>query len=411
MDEILAYTVLTIGGVFIGLSTLIVVNKAYRESVEAYRRSRRRALEPLVLSYAHGDGSSSVADLGEITRRDRPVLEEILLDHVQRVRGVEHERLSAALDELGFTDASIARLRGKRWWQRAEAAEKLGLARAARAVPWLAAALADEVSEVRMRAAKALGGVGGAAPVRDLIQALDQPNRWSTIRIADILTGMGREVIEDLVAVFPRLTPAGKLAALDIVGRIRPLHVVPWLLGRVRDPHLDVRARACHALGCIGDPEVTPAMLAALEDAEWPVRAMAAKALGRINNPEAIPALRLALRDSEWWVRSNAAHALRAMGSRGLDALEEALDDPDRFARHQAILMLQEAGVVDGHAEGLTLANDEGRSTAERFLRRLIASGQTEHLNALAAEHPHGEVRRALRAILSSDPSELESPK
>jgi HEAT repeat protein len=339
------------------------------------------------------------------------VLEEILLDHVQRVRGVEHERLSAALDELGFTDASIRRLRGRRWWQRAEAAEKLGLARAKRAVPWLAAALADDSVEVRMRAAKALGGMGSDAPARDLMRALDQPNRWSTIRIADILTGMGRDVIDDLVSTFPELSLAGRLAALDIVARIAPLHVVPWLLGRLRDPNVDVRARACNALGCIGDPEVTPAVLAALEDAAWPVRAMAAKALGRINNPGAIPALALALRDSEWWVRSNAARALRAMGSRGLAALEEALDDPDRFARHQAILMLQEAGVVDGHAEGLTLADDESRSVAERFLRRLIASGQTQHLSALAAEHPHGEVRRALKAILSSGPPGLEAPQ
>ena len=79
-------------------------------------------------------------------------------------------------------------------------------------------------------------------------------------------------VVDELTSYFDSLTLAGKLAALDILGRIRPLHTVPWLEQRLDDAEPDVRARACHALGCIGDPRTAPLLVRALEDEAWPGR-------------------------------------------------------------------------------------------------------------------------------------------
>jgi HEAT repeat protein len=162
------------------------------------------------------------------------------------------------LDELGFVDRFLVRLSASGWWRRAEAAENLGLAGAKRATAKLAAALEDDYPEVRLRAAKALGLVGGRAAVLPLVNALAEPNRWSTIRIADILTDMGHEVVRELMDAFPKLNPHAKLAALDIVGRIHALETVPWLLKRLADPERDVRARAAHALGAIGVVDAAP---------------------------------------------------------------------------------------------------------------------------------------------------------
>ena len=341
MQGALIITVLSIAAIFLALTILIVVGKAWREFRDGWRRTRRRVLEPLILKYAHGSDASVLPALGgAISRRDRVVVEMILLDHVSRVRGIEHERLCRALDELGFVDRFLAKLKGSRWWARAAAAENLGLAGAKRATSQLAAALTDEVPEVRLRAAKALGLVGGRTAVLPLVNALTEPNRWSTIRIADILTGMGFEVVKELMDAFPNLNSHAKLAALDILGRIHALEAVPWLLSRLDDPESNVRARAAHALGAIGVVDAAPVLRKALTDAAWPVRAMAAKALGRVHDLEAIPALCGALRDSEWWVRANAAEALKRAGPRGLDALERMLEDPDRYARDQARLVL-----------------------------------------------------------------------
>ena len=200
MLHVLVVAVLAVAIVFLLLTVVIVVEKARREVRDGFRRARRRALEPLVLGYAHGQDPSILTSLGgALAARDRVVVESILLDHAARVKGIENERLCRALDELGFVARFLADLRASSWWRRAEAAEKLGLAGAKRAAPQLTAALSDDVPEVRLRAAKALGLVGGRAAVLPLVHALSEPNRWSTIRIADVLAAMGRDVVGELM--------------------------------------------------------------------------------------------------------------------------------------------------------------------------------------------------------------------
>jgi HEAT repeat protein len=401
MLQILTWAILVIGAVFLGLTLLIVTSKVRRESADARIRSRRRALEPEVLVYAHGEAESLALHVGvQVVRRDRDVLEAILLDHAQLVRGIVRERLARALDELGLVREYLAALDNPLAWRRAEAAEKLGLSGARKAIGPLAELLDDPMPEVRMRAAKALGRLGGEASARRLIRALGRPSRWSTIRIADVLARMGGDVVERIIEAFPGMTMPGKLAALEVLARIRPLGVTGWLVERLEEPERDVRARACHALGCVGDPAATPGLLEALRDRQWPVRATAAKALGRMRQVVAIPALRSALRDYRWWVRSNAANALMAMGEQGAAALEEMLDDVDRYARHQVALKLEELGVVDRRADDLSLGEGPERTAAESLMRRLISAGRTGRLHALAGGHPDDRVRRALHALL-----------
>jgi len=401
MRSALVGAVLGIALIFLLLTLLIILGKAQRELREGWRRRRRRVLEPLVLKYAHGASVSILSALGGgINARDRGVVEAILLDHVSRVRGIEHERLCRALDELGFVDRFLEALTGARWWHRAEAAENLGLSGAKRATAKLAAALSDDIPEVRLRAAKALGLVGGRAAVLPLVNALTEPNRWSTIRIADILTSMGHEVVRELMDATPKLNPHARLAALDILGRVHALESVPWLLSRLTDPERDIRARAAHALGAIGVVDAAPELRRALSDPEWPVRAMAAKALGRLHDAEAIPALCAALRDREWWVRVNAAEALRRAGPMGVEALEGMLADADLYAKHQACLMLEDAGVLDRRVAQLA-ASGAVRAAADAVVTRFIQAGQVSRLREIQATHPEAAVREALARLLA----------
>ena len=410
MYNLLAWVIIGATATFLALTVVIVVNKALRETRELRYHIHRKRLEPLVLRYIHGDQKTILDVIDQvIVTSDRSVLERILLDHIQQVRGIECERITRALDQIGWIDDWLDQLGSRRWWLRAEAAEKLGLSRSKRAGEGLTRALNDETPEVRMRAAKGLGALGGESAASVLIGALDQPNRWSTIRVADILTSMGRRVVDELIARFDELGTTGKLAALDVLGRIRPLQTVPWLVERLKDPHPDIRARACHALGCLADPHTAGELAHALRDDAWPVRAMAAKALGRLKSVENYGALRVALGDPEWWVRNNAARALRTVGRRGLLVLEEALGDDDRFARHQAILMLQEAGVVDRRIDELADSADAVRQQAERFVRCLVEAGQLERLQVAVAEHRLDAVRNALRTILPVGDGEVRA--
>ena len=405
IERLLIVAILAIGFVFLALTVLIVANKVLRETREAWRRRRRRELEPQVLGWAHGDEPSLPRRLGgRVRRADRHVLRAILLDHLQRVRGIERDRLSRAYDELGLVDRDLAGLRSSRWWQRARAAERLGIAGASRATHALVRLLDDPSTDVRIRAATALGAVGGTAAMRPLIQALEEPSRWSTIRIADILSGMGRRVVEELVTLYPRLGLHGRLAAIDVLGRVHSLDAATWLRIRLSDDHRDVRARACHALGAIGDTDSGPALVHALHDPEWPVRAMAAKSLGRLRFTAGIPTLALAVRDREWWVRANAAEALRAMGEAGLEALDRMLDDRDPYARHQAVLMLQEAGVLDEQIDALAAEDAQRRQRAEALVRRLVGVGQLARLREIQAGHANPAVRLALGRLVGPNP-------
>ncbi|MDH3628792.1 MAG: HEAT repeat domain-containing protein [Acidobacteriota bacterium] len=409
MYTILAWAIIVTSATFLLLTVVIVVSKAWRETLELRYRRRRKRLEPQVLQYVHGDQSTISDVIPDATASDVPVLERVLLDNIQQVRGIERERMTLALDDLGSIDRWLDRLDHRRWWSRAAAAEKLGQSGSPRAAAGLVRTLNDATPEVRMRAAKGLGVLGGGDAIRVLIGALNEPNRWSTIRVADILTGMGRRVVDELTSRFDELETSGKLAALDVLGRIRPLQSVPWLVGHLDDSHPDIRARACHALGCIADPHTASDLARALQDDEWPVRAMAAKALGRTKSAESLGALRGALADQEWWVRSNAARALRSIGQRGLRILEEALGDDDRFARHQAVLMLQESGVVDARIAELNHPNDEVRAKAKRFAQHLVDAGQTDRLQVAASEHATEKVREALKAILSHGAGEASA--
>jgi HEAT repeat protein len=397
----LLVAIASVGGVFLFLTFAIVANKAWRESREGWRRSRRRVLEPKILSFAHGEDASVLPALdGRLRRYDRRVVEEILLDHAQRVRGVERERLGRAFDELGFVDRYVAGLGSHRWWRRADSAEKLGIAGATSATGRLVQALSDPEPEVRIRAAKALGLTGGKAAVGPLVHALSEPNRWSTIRIADILAGMKQDVVDELVAEFEKMNLHARLAALDILGRIRSLSAVVWLRNKLDDPERNVRARACHALGAIGDPDCGPVLQKALADPEWPVKAMAAKSLGKIRYAGAIPELCGAMRDREWWVRVNAAEALSLMGPKGTEALDRMLDDRDIYARHQAVLMLEESGVLDRQVGLLSEADGPEREAAESLVRRFVHVGQMGRLRELVETHPDSRVREALVGVL-----------
>jgi hypothetical protein len=99
-------------------------------------------------------------------------------------------------------------------------------------------------------------------------------------------------------------------------------------------------------------------------------------------------------------VRSNAAVALKSIGARGQSALLGVLDGADNYARHQAVLMLQESGVLDEYAASLDAPEEAVRGAAEKLIQRLIDLGRIDFLADLSREHPSFRVRARLEAML-----------
>ena len=389
-----------------GLLVGIIVFSRVRAQIRARLANRRRAvLEPVVMRYAGGAGGRILENLVEVLghepgKYDLIVLERILLEQSRAVKGSVRLRLIQAFEDLGIVGKHVLALSKGRVWMRSEAAERLGQIRSPRASEALIKVMDDPAPEVRLRAARALGGIGGAAAVSKLIAALAEPNRWSAMRIADILTDIGEEAVDDLIREMGELPVASRLLVIDVFGRVRSLKAIPVLRDLLADAEPDIRARAAHALGQIGDPGSATDLIGCLSDEAWPVRAMAAKALGRIPGNEQVEALCEALTDSEWWVRANAAEALKHKGEQGKDALVGMLDSSDTYASEQAVLMLQESGVLDTLISQLDSEEKAIRDRSLFVLARMVDLRRTHLLTDMAERHPDQRIRQLLTMLL-----------
>jgi len=106
----------------------------------------------------------------------------------------------------------------------------------------------------------------------------------------------------------------------------------------LRDPAVDVRARAVQALVAF-DRHAVPALTGALGDKEFRVRASAAEALVKMGPGHVMPGMIEALRSTEAGVRANAAVVLGAFGPAATPAvptLAHALRDPNLRVRELA---------------------------------------------------------------------------
>ena len=404
--EILILTIAVVVGVLALVTLVIILNKAWREAREAFDRRRRAALEPEIFRYAGDSDGRSIRDYLTLplTPRDRAIVEVILLDVAGLLKGASRERVAAACEALGLAAEAIDGLRARRWWQRAEAAEKLGVMGTKQAIDPLVSALEDPSDEVRIRAARALGRIRGRTSIRPLVQALSDPSRWSAIRLAEILIGAGDEAVDELLSAFDGLPAPARVSALDVLGRIRTPRAVALLKRSIRDPNADVRARAAHAMGLLADPGFAGALTEALADEAWAVRAMAAKALGRLGSETAIPKLAERMSDREWWVRSNAGDALRMLGPAGREALIRTLDAADPYARHQAVAQLEEGGIIDEFVGDLASADAARRVAAIAFVEKVVTLGRVDRLSHQAVEHTQESVRRKLLEVLKHEP-------
>jgi HEAT repeat protein len=412
MRTLVAVAILLLVLLLAGLVAYILLRRAGDRLLSAYRDRRRNTLGQAVESWLASE-PETLPPLLENLRPfvDRGLLTDMLLGRLEDADDGNRARILRWLENRGLVDEWMAELSAGSPWKRASAAERLAIVKAPTSVDALVGALDDPVLDVRMRAARALGATGGRQARRALVGALADENRWSVIRITDLLREMGPEVVGELVDGFPQMGRASRLATLDLIAHIGDSSVTSFLVEQLDDLDRDVRARTASALGRIGDARAIPQLIPALQDAEWPVRAMAAKALGELRGVDACDALVASLRDREWWVRANAAEALRKMGDPGLERLTAALDDHDRFARDQALAALEAAGEMARRLAPLASDDPGRRQEARDLLRVLVARQPRGRIQALLERQKDPQLRAAVGAELSAwEPAREERP-
>ncbi len=217
--------------------------------------------------------------------------------------------LADAIAALGSDDGAV----------RASAADTLGLfgESATDVVPQLIQALRDSYEPVCLNAAYALGTIGEPA-VPQLIETLSDENGPTRRMAAYALAAVGTPAVPALSEVLQHTEDAVRIEATYALAQIGDSAetALPTLIEHAKDPAAEVRRYIADAFGGIG-PAAAPAVPALIEmlenDEDKQARFEAALALAQIGpaSSDAVPALANALRDPDRYVRDNAIHALK----------------------------------------------------------------------------------------------------
>jgi HEAT repeat protein len=262
---------------------------------------------PIVVPHLVATLSFNTSAIDVLTRdacdRQHP---ELQLRAIKALGGLEDHRAVGLLKDLvetGLPDvqeaASAALFQiGCSAWGRCCALKVLARVGEPSLLPQLLPSLRDDSDNVRFEAARALGKLGGAEAVKQLVRlACKDPRDF-----------IRREAVRVL-----RTAGQGQPAVMETARRL------------LRDPSRDVRVQASRLLGGYQDPKSIAPLLKAMADPHWSVREGAEIALLNFGRAAMEPLIG-ALRSSSWTTRFRAARLLGEMGDpQAGPALEQAL--------------------------------------------------------------------------------------
>jgi hypothetical protein len=262
---------------------------------------------------------------GVRSRRDRRLEREVMLETAPEVSGGASERLRAAFARRGHLQDARRCMGSRSFLGRVRAAEALGTLGGPEKRAVLLEGLRDDEALVRIASAHALVRTGAPGVLRPILVALagsgEEAGRGA---LAEALLDAGPAAVDDLLAALhdDTLDAPVRWLVVVVLGELRALAAVEDLLALLDGDDDELRARAAHALGKLGDPRaVAPLAAIAASGASWQLRAAAASALGPLGDARAAAALADALDAEEWAVRDAAARSLAQLGDA---AVEEA---------------------------------------------------------------------------------------
>ncbi len=353
----------------------------------AYRARREGTLRPRTRDAVANFAVEATDDLPTaFTGFERRLMREAMLEAAHELSGDARERLVRRFAERGFISEAEDGLRSPLLLHRVRAAEIVGELGGLSSVPALRRGLRDREPLMRFACAHALTRVGAEGILGDVLAALaEHEGVFSQGGLAEVLLDSGPDAADELQALLLQpLDVKQRRLVVVVLGELRAFEAVEEIVRCLEDPDDELCARACHALGKIGDPSVAEALAAiAISGARpWFVRTAAAGACGQFGDPRVAPALVDALDSEEWYPRNAAAGALVKLGEDGLAAVCERVDELEPESVAHVWGLLDTAGRTEA-----IIARAAG---GERPLRRLVGvarqAGATARLEELAGE-------------------------
>ncbi|MBK7822609.1 MAG: HEAT repeat domain-containing protein [Tessaracoccus sp.] len=188
---------------------------------------------------------------------------------------------------------------------------------------------------------------------------------------------------DTLAELTPRLLTGDDVsrhALAHVLGKVRAADAIPVLTELLSDSDERVAAKAAFSLGQIGSSLGGDALANAVEDPRQRVRDEAAAALAR--TPGAVSLLVAVLRTGSVVAREAAADALGFVSSAPVEALAEALSDPEHRVRFAALAALGHLPGDEASAAIRTAADAEDRR--ERLLARRLLDDRARNQRSAA---------------------------
>ena len=159
----------------------------------------------------------------------------------------------------------------------------------------------DRNVDVRVRAARALGRLGGEIVVEPLVEALNDENPQVCITATDALIEIGDVATDALIASLDHEKVNVRCDATRALGEIGNKKAVDKVINMLYDEWVNVRIYAVTSLGKLNDTKAVPALIDVMKNREENelVRAGAAAALGVLRDQRALLPLRELIMEAE----------------------------------------------------------------------------------------------------------------
>ena len=217
--------------------------------------------------------------------------------------------------------------------QRACLAYVLGEARCHESLPLLQQGLRDADPQIVSMSAFALGKIGAARMLPDLVACLQSDANAVQESALQALILLGHQFPgETLAALLPLLSHKHSMQRMFAVTVLKELDdpaALEALNLAIKDPAAEVRRAAVKVFERYDHGEHINTLVLSLMDEDVEVRRTVVEVLGRCDSEQALPGLQLALQDEDAWVRSSAVRGFgRVAGEHSRPLLLKALSDP-----------------------------------------------------------------------------------
>lgn len=307
-------------------------------------------------------------------------LERLLAIQHLKSLGLGLEQIAQALDDPDFSasetlERHIALVEGRIAAEQ-ELRDRLERLRGAAGAGWdevldtiaLTERLRHPDAWVRFRAALDAPTRAPLPELMDALRAAPEPGVREVVTWA--IVQHGSEAFDAVIAELGSADPEVRHQMAHVLSKLGDGRAVPVLVGLLRDPDLDVVAKASFGLGQLGGPDAIAALVGELGRGPAHLRATVVTALGE-QGPDAVAPVVARLGDASAATRADAAEVLGSLGSEeAVSALAGLVGDPDEDVRVVALMALGAIGGAEAAAAIAAAAGVEGRSGA--LARRLM---------------------------------------